>query len=130
MREYFSKLTATFSQPVFKRSAQDGGFSIISPRGSPENVGDDFEISHPVVRTNPVTGWRSIFAVGLHCKEIDDVTPYENRLIKEYIEYLITQCVTSALSRLSLKLSRHLAIMTCKSGSDGTLTMWPSGISK
>ncbi|KAL5531908.1 hypothetical protein ACEPAF_5471 [Sanghuangporus sanghuang] len=90
MREYFSTLTATFAQPVFKRSANDGGFSIVSPRGSPENVGDAFEVSHPVVRTNPVTGWRSIFAVGLHCKEIDGVTPYENRMIKEYIEYLIT----------------------------------------
>lgn len=91
MREYLSTLTATHAQPVFKRSAEAGGFPIASPRGTPENVGDAFEISHPVVRTNPVTGWRSIYAVGLHCKEIDGLTAYENNKIKEYFEYLITQ---------------------------------------
>ncbi|THH06974.1 hypothetical protein EW145_g3707 [Phellinidium pouzarii] len=90
MREYLSTLTATHAQPVFKCSAVDGGFPVASPRGAPENVGDDFSVSHPVVRTNPVTGWRSIYAVGLHCKEIDGVTAYEGKRIKEYFEYLIT----------------------------------------
>ena len=93
MQELFSKLTATFAQPAFSRSAQVGGFAIAEPRGSPENVGDKFEVTHPVVRTNPVTGWRSIFAVGLHCREINDVTPYENKMIKDYFEDLITQFV-------------------------------------
>ncbi|KAH8115458.1 taurine catabolism dioxygenase [Phellopilus nigrolimitatus] len=90
MREYFSTLTATHAQPVFKRSADDGGFPIASPRGAPENVGDEFSVSHPVVRTNPVTGWRSIYSVGLHCNEVDGITTYEAKWIKEYIEYLIT----------------------------------------
>lgn len=94
MRELFSRLTATFAQPVFKRAADEGGFAIPSPRGSPQNVGDAFEVSHPVVRTNPVTGWRSVFALGLHCREIDDVTPHEKKLIKEYIEHLVAQCVS------------------------------------
>lgn len=91
MRDFLSNLTATHAQPVFKRSATDGGFPIVSPRGTPDNVGDVFSVQHPVVRTNPVTGWRSIYAVGLHCKEIDGVTDYEGKWIKEYFEYLITQ---------------------------------------
>lgn len=36
------------------------------PRGSPENVGAILSAEHPVVRTNPVTGWKSIFALGAY----------------------------------------------------------------
>ena len=93
MREYLSTLDATHAQPVFKRHATEGGFPIVSPRGAPENIGDDFSVVHPVVRTNPVTGWRSIYAAGLHLKEINGLTPYEGNWIKGYIEYLITQSV-------------------------------------
>jgi len=90
MREYFTTLTATHEQPVFKTSANDGQFPVVSPRGSPENVGDSCLAHHPVVRTHPITGWRSIYAVGLHCKEIQGVTPYEGKWIRDYFDYLIT----------------------------------------
>lgn len=30
-------------------------------RGSPENIGQDLETIHPVIRTNPVTGWKGLF---------------------------------------------------------------------
>lgn len=94
LREYLTSLNATHAQPVFKRHATDGGFPIVSPRGAPENVGDDFSVVHPAVRTNPVTGWRSIYAAGLHLKEINGLTPYEGKWIKDYVEYLITQYVS------------------------------------
>lgn len=31
------------------------------PRGHPDNVGLDFRAVHPVIRTNPVTGWKALF---------------------------------------------------------------------
>ncbi|EJD08433.1 taurine catabolism dioxygenase [Fomitiporia mediterranea MF3/22] len=90
VREFLTTLTATHAQPVFKRSAAAVGCEIVSPRGSPDNSGDAFEVSHPVVRTNPVTGWRSIYAVGLHCRDIDGLTKHESDRIKEYFDYMIT----------------------------------------
>jgi len=64
----------------------------MSPRGSPLNVGFEFSPSHPVVRTHPVTGWKSLFAgVGLHVSRIDGVTTYEDQLVREYCLRLLTR---------------------------------------
>ncbi|KAF2867311.1 TfdA family taurine dioxygenase [Massariosphaeria phaeospora] len=91
-RRYLSTLTATCAQPVFKTAAQAGGYAMMEPRGSPLNVGDAFAPVHPVVRTNRVTGWKSIFAgVGLHVSKINDVYGYEDQFIREYIMRLITR---------------------------------------
>jgi len=97
-------LTATCAQPVFVKSAVQGKFDIMSPRGSPLNVGTEFSAIHPVVRTNPVTGLKSIFAVGLHCEKINDVHPYENQSIRDYFQHLITHSHDIQASRLTLLL--------------------------
>lgn len=46
---------------------------------------DEVEIS-PVVRTNPVTGWKSLFGAGhqVHAGWIDNVTETESEVIKAY----------------------------------------------
>lgn len=49
-----------------------------APRGSPQNVGRELAAVHPVVRTNPVTGWKSIFAVGSFPKRINELDPEES----------------------------------------------------
>lgn len=91
-RRYMETLTATCAQPVFKSAADTGGYEVMSPRGSPLNVGDKFAPSHPVVRTHPVTGWNSIFAgVGLHVSRINDVYAHEDQMIREYVMRLITR---------------------------------------
>jgi hypothetical protein len=48
-------------------------------------------LESPVVRTNPVTGWKSIFGAGHQIAHghIDNVTERESELIKAYCEYLI-----------------------------------------
>jgi alpha-ketoglutarate-dependent taurine dioxygenase len=39
---------------------------------------------HPIVRTNPVTGWKSLFAIGHHFKEINGLTKDESRNLEEW----------------------------------------------
>lgn len=54
-------------------------------RGNPLNVGTALTAVHPVVRTNPVTGWRSIFSVGQFSKRINEINPYESEeLLKKF----------------------------------------------
>lgn len=91
-RKFLESLTATCAQPVFKSACEAGGYDVMSPRGSPLNVGYEFSPSHPVVRTHPVTGWKTLFAgVGLHVSRIDGVTSYEDGLIRDYVLRTITR---------------------------------------
>ncbi|KAF9732445.1 hypothetical protein PMIN03_003019 [Paraphaeosphaeria minitans] len=91
-RSYLETLTATCAQPVFKSAAEAGKYDVMSPRGSPLNVGDDFAPCHPVVRTNRITGWKAIFAgVALHVTKINGVYTYEDQFIRDYVMRLITQ---------------------------------------
>jgi len=69
----------TFEQPGFGKVAEKAGFKLYDkPRGAAENVGTELKAIHPVVRTNPVTGWKSIFPVGGHVKHINRVTDEES----------------------------------------------------
>ncbi|SPJ71412.1 related to taurine dioxygenase [Fusarium torulosum] len=78
-QKFLEDLTATFSQPNFSRIAENQGFELYEkPRGSPHNIGRSMKAVHPVVRTNPVTGWKSIFPVGAHVSHINDVTAEES----------------------------------------------------
>lgn len=73
-------LTATYAQPLFLSAAQKNNFKIYTDaRGAPENTGDDLSAIHPVIRTNPVTGWKSVFAVGHHVQQINDLTKEESK---------------------------------------------------
>lgn len=75
---------------MFAESAKNSSFKLYSAaRGSPENVGDVLEAVHPVIRTNPVTGWKSVFAVGHHVQHINDLTPLESKALLEWFVRLI-----------------------------------------
>ena len=66
-QKFLEGLAATYAQPEFNKAAANSNFKLYSAaRGSPENVGEDLQAIHPVIRTNPVTGWKSVFAVGHH----------------------------------------------------------------
>ncbi|KAF7511163.1 hypothetical protein GJ744_005060 [Endocarpon pusillum] len=91
-QKFLEGLTATYAQPVFTDSAQRNNFSLYSgERGAPENTGTDLKAIHPVVRTNPVTGWKSIFAVGHHAKQINDLHPAESDHLLKWFVQLITE---------------------------------------
>ncbi|KDN67078.1 putative TfdA family Taurine catabolism dioxygenase TauD [Colletotrichum sublineola] len=84
-QKFLESLTATFEQPGFAAAAERGGFTLYDkPRGNPKNVGSILKAVHPVVRTNPVTGWKSVFPVGGHVKHINGVTPEESKHLLEW----------------------------------------------
>ena len=85
-------MTGTYAQPKFNEAAKNGGFNLFAgPRGSPDNVGYKLEAIHPVIRTNPVTGWKSVFAVGQHVQKINGVTPVESEALLQWFVRLIVE---------------------------------------
>ena len=77
---------------MFSKAAQDNKFSIYSAeRGAPENSGEILEAVHPVIRTNPVTGWKSVYAVGQHVESIHGLTEAESRHFLDWFTNLIME---------------------------------------
>lgn len=61
-RTFLEGLTAVHSAKRFDTVAKRYGRGIrTEPRGAPDNVGNHLSAIHPVIRTNPVTGWKSVF---------------------------------------------------------------------
>ena len=46
---------------------------------------------HPVIRTNPVTGWKSVFAVGAHVQKINGLSDEESRHLLDWFVTLIVE---------------------------------------
>lgn len=92
-QEFFESLTATFSGDGFLRAAEQNPTKIkiyTEPRGSPLNIGNELTAVHPVVRTNPVTGWKSIFAIGPFPKYINELNQSESdELLKKFHSVII-----------------------------------------
>lgn len=89
-QKFLESLTATFAQPGFIEAAERGGYTLYEkPRGSPENVGKELKAVHPVVRTNPVSGWKSIFPVGGHVSHIDGITELESKALLKWFSRLL-----------------------------------------
>lgn len=89
-QKFLEGLTGTFQQPGFIEAAEKGNFKLYEkPRGAPENVGKELKAVHPVVRTNPVTGWKSIFPVGGHISHINDITELESKALLKWFGRLL-----------------------------------------
>ncbi|VVT57970.1 uncharacterized protein SAPINGB_P005972 [Magnusiomyces paraingens] len=85
-RKFLEGLKGTYAQPGFEELGKANNFLLYSqPRGAPENIGDRLTSTHPLVRTNPVTGWKSLYAVGVHFAQINDLTPIEAARVKAFI---------------------------------------------
>ncbi|KAL1963591.1 hypothetical protein VTN77DRAFT_8036 [Rasamsonia byssochlamydoides] len=87
-------LTAVHYQPAFNNIAKEHGIELIEgDRGAPENTGFDFKATHPLVRTNPVTGWKSLFGAGgqVEAGWIEGVTKRESDILKKYFHQLIAE---------------------------------------
>ena len=91
-QSFLDGLTATYAQPGFADSAKRNGFKLhCKPRGSPENIGSDLIAEHPVIRTNPVTGWKSVFAIGHHVQHINGLTEIESQHLLGWFAQLIVE---------------------------------------
>lgn len=60
-RSFLEGLVALHKGDGFIALAKIAGLPLREGRGAPENVGQDLEAIHPVIRTNPVTGWKGLF---------------------------------------------------------------------
>ena len=89
-QKFLEGLTATFMPPHHEPSNIESRMWK-GPRGSPENVGAELRASHHCVRTNPVTGWKYVYALGHHLEEFDGLADVESRVIKEHLERLVTE---------------------------------------
>ncbi|KAI5480250.1 hypothetical protein MNV49_001209 [Pseudohyphozyma bogoriensis] len=87
MRTFLDGLTAVHDANFFHSVAAAQGFKVRSDlaRGHPENVGADLQQVHPLIRTNPVTGWKSVFVSHNFTRRINGVTRDESDLILNYL---------------------------------------------
>ncbi len=93
-QQFFEGLTATFVGEGFIKAATANPEKVKlyeEPRGSPQNTGRELSAVHPVVRTNPVTGWKSIFAVGPFPKYINELTTLESEELLAKFRTVITE---------------------------------------
>ncbi|KAL4747513.1 hypothetical protein BDW72DRAFT_196658 [Aspergillus terricola var. indicus] len=92
MAAFLEHLTATHDATFFHDEARRLGNPLRKGiRGSPLNHGDELTAVHPVIRTNPVTGWKSVYVNKGFTKRINGVTKDESDVLLQYLFNLVTQ---------------------------------------
>ncbi len=92
MQKFLEGLTATHDAKFFLEEAERLGNPLREGiRGSPLNFGASLQATHPVIRTNPVTGYRSVFVNKGFTKRINGVTRDESDMLLNYLFNLVTQ---------------------------------------
>jgi hypothetical protein len=90
-QHFLEGLTAKHANPDFIESSRRVGFQIHpGPRGAAENVGQDLIADHPVIRTNTVTGWKSVYGALNQIQQLNELTKQESDEILRYLGQLIT----------------------------------------
>lgn len=92
-QKFFEGLTAQFTGDGFLRAVENDPSLVLydKPRGSPLNIGKELTTVHPVVRTNPVTGWKSIFALGPFPKRINELEEDESKELLDRFLRVVTE---------------------------------------
>ncbi|KAF5391091.1 hypothetical protein D9757_003159 [Collybiopsis confluens] len=84
-QKFLEGLTAVHSGEIFREYAKKFDLKINDPRGSPDNSGVDLTAIHPVIRTNPVTGFKSVFVNRGFTKRIVELAPDESNNLLDYL---------------------------------------------
>ena len=90
-QRFLEGLTATFVGEGFLKAEQEGRTKLFKEsRGSPDNIGGGLTTSHPVIRTNPVSGWKSVYAIGTFPKYINELHRDESDELLKRLHDMIT----------------------------------------
>ncbi|KAI9333971.1 hypothetical protein BDR26DRAFT_908965 [Obelidium mucronatum] len=90
--ELLEGLTATHSGEGYIQLEKAGIIKINpGPRGAPEDVDTTLVSVHPVIRTNPVTGWKGVYVNKLYTKRINELSKDESDLLLNHLFELTTQ---------------------------------------
>ncbi|KAJ7579072.1 taurine catabolism dioxygenase [Mycena floridula] len=84
-RKFLEGLTAVHNGDFFIEYARKNNLKVQDLRGSPENTGESLSAIHPVIRTNPVTGYKSLFVNRGFTKRIVELSQDESDDILEYL---------------------------------------------
>lgn len=90
MQQMLEGLQATFMPPHHSPELIEDRLWPTS-RGAPQNVGSHLRATHPCIRTNPVTGWKALYAFGHHLERIEGLGNVENNMMLEFLSRLITE---------------------------------------
>ncbi|KZF23015.1 tfdA family taurine dioxygenase [Xylona heveae TC161] len=92
LASFLETLTATHEAKFFHEEAARLGNPLRKGvRGSPLNQGGELTAVHPVIRTNPVTGWKSVYVNKGFTRRINGVTRDESDMLLNYLFNLVTQ---------------------------------------
>jgi len=90
-QKYLEGLTAIHDASFFNGIAERLGFPLRDEtRGNELNKGSKLQAVHPVIRTNPVTGWKAVFVNKAFTKRIVELTKDESDVILGYLFNLIS----------------------------------------
>ncbi|KAJ3037690.1 hypothetical protein HDV00_001412 [Rhizophlyctis rosea] len=90
-KELLESKTAIHSAERFRDVAKLRGFELRTNRGAPENNDLELKAEHPVIRTNPVTGWKSVFVNSGFTKQINGVSKDESDILLPYLFKLVSE---------------------------------------
>lgn len=91
-RKFLEGLTVTIAQVQYAQTCKEKNIELhTEPRGNPGNVGSGLGAVHPMVRTNPVTGWKGVFGVGGDFKRVNELLPDESRRVQDWLLQLIVE---------------------------------------
>ncbi|KAJ3539772.1 hypothetical protein NM688_g6317 [Phlebia brevispora] len=85
LQRFLEGLTAEHDGNFFHNTAKQLGVAIQKDRGNPANNGEDLRAIHPVVRTNPVTGYKGLFVNKSFTKRIIELHPEESDTLLDYL---------------------------------------------
>jgi len=90
MQVFLEGLTATHDAKFFLEEAERLGNPVRKGiRGHELNQGEGLTAVHPVIRTNPVTGWKSVFVNKGFTRRINGVTRDESDMLLKYLFDLV-----------------------------------------